>query len=382
MRICYLADGRYVHAHRWLRFFSERGHEMSLVSFAPVEQRHIAAIEDAGARYLGQLEPFHLKRFWRTTGQIARLKKLFRDEQIDIAHSHFLGVNSWYAALSGFHPHVITVMGGDVLGEDWQPGSDIRERWLTPYALRNADLITCWSSKLTNVVKRYSRPGTRVEVVHGGVDVRRFTPGPAPQDLRAELKIPVDAKVILSPRLMRPIYNLDKIALVARELWRQQSAAHFLFAVVPEAKDFDYERKVHGILGNDHRVRFLEAIPHDRMADFYRLADVTISIPASDGTPMSVLESLACGTPVIVSNIPNYDPDYIENEKTVLVTDADDINSIHSALTRILNDAELRRALATEGRRRVEAHGSHEEQMTHMEDLYYSVVSRSDSRNG
>ena len=76
MRICYLADGRYVHAHRWLRFFSERGHEMSLVSFAPVEQRHIAAIEDAGARYLGQLEPFHLKRFWRTTGQIARLKRL------------------------------------------------------------------------------------------------------------------------------------------------------------------------------------------------------------------------------------------------------------------------------------------------------------------
>jgi len=380
MRICYLADGRYIHASRWLKFFSERGHEMSLVSFAPVEQRHIAAIQDAGARYLGQLEPFHLKRFWRTTAQIARLKKLFREEQIDIVHSHFLGVNSWYAALSGFHPHVITVMGGDILGEDWQPGSDIRERWLTPYALRNADLITCWSRKLTNVVKGYSQ-GVPVEVVHGGVDIHRFTPGPEPQVLRDELKIPCGAKVILSPRLMRPLYNLDKIALAAREIWPNFPDAYFLFAILPAAKDFNYEQNVRQILGSEigNRARFLDAIPHDRMPDYYRLADVTISIPSSDGTPMSVLESLACGTPVIVSNIPNYDSDYIEAEKTVLVADPHDVNAVVSTLTRLLKDAELCHSLATEGRQRVAAHGSYEAQMGHMEDLYYSLINRTSS---
>ena len=354
---------------------------MSLLSFAPMQSHHISAVEGAGARYLGELEPFHLKRFWRTTRQIARLKKLFRNEKIDIAHSHFLGVNSWYAALSGFHPHVITVMGGDILGEDWRPGPDIRERLLTPFALRKADLITCWSSKLTSVVKRYSRADTPIEVIHGGVDVQWFRPDGAPPNLRDELKIPADAKIILSPRLMRPLYNLDKIALAAREVWTQIPDAYFLFAVLPAAKDFDYERRVRGIFNDDKRVRFLEAIPHERMADFYRLADVTISIPSSDGTPMSVLESLACGTPAIVSNIPNYDPDYIEAEKTVLVANADDVASIFSALTRILNDAALRRALASEGRQRVEAHGSYQTQMTRMENLYYSLVNRAEFRN-
>jgi glycosyltransferase involved in cell wall biosynthesis len=382
MRICYLADGRYVHAHRWLRFFSERGHQTSLVSFAPVQSAHVEAIENAGGRYLGELDGLHLKRFWRTTGQIARLKKLFRDEKIDIAHSHFLGVNSWYAALSGFHPNVVTVMGGDILGEDWRPGPDIRERWLTPFALRNADLITCWSSKLTKVVKRYSRPETPIEVIHGGVDLRRFGPGPAPRDLRDELKIPAEAKIVLSPRLMKPLYNLDKIALAAREIWTQVPNAFFLFAVSADDKNLDYERKVRGILGDDERVRFLDGISHERMADFYRLADVTISIPDSDGTPLSVLESLACGTPVIVSDIPNYDPDYIEAEKTVLMSEPDDIQSIVSALTRMLSDAMLRQTLATEGRRRVEAHGSYESQMTRMEDLYYSLVNRTGFTNG
>jgi glycosyltransferase involved in cell wall biosynthesis len=346
-----------------------------------MQPAHIEAVENAGARYLGELDGLHLKRFWRTTGQIARLKKLFRSEKIDIVHSHFLGVNSWYAALSGFHPNVVTVMGGDILGEGWQPGPDIRERWLTPFALRKADLITCWSSRLTSVVKRYSRPDTPIEVIHGGVDVKQFSPAAAPRHLRDELRIPADAKIILSPRLMKPLYNLDQIALAAREIWPHVPNAYFLFAVSADDKNLDYERKVRGMLGDDRRVRFLESIPHERMGDFYRLADVTISIPSSDGTPLSVLESLACGTSVLVSNIPNYDPDYIEAGKTVLMAESSDVASIVSSLTRMLSDATLRQTLASEGRRRVEAHGSYEAQMTRMEDLYYALVKRAEFRN-
>src|SRR5687768_2534065 len=215
MRICYLADGRYIHAHRWLQFFSSRGHHMSLFSFAPMSAAHVAAVENAGAKYLGELSTFHLKRFWRTAKEIRRVRRTLRREKIDIVHSHFLGANAWYAALSGFHPAIITVMGGDILGEDWQPGNDIRERWLTPYALRKADLITCWSQKLVSVVKRYSQPDAPVEVIHGGVDVLRFQPGPKSEQLRQRLNIPAEAKIVLSPRLMRPLYNLDKLALAA-----------------------------------------------------------------------------------------------------------------------------------------------------------------------
>jgi glycosyltransferase involved in cell wall biosynthesis len=180
---------------------------------------------------------------------------------------------------------------------------------------------------------------------------------------------------------MRPLYNLDKIALAAREIWPNFPDAYFLFAILPAAKDFNYEQNVRQILGSEigNRARFLDAIPHDRMPDYYRLADVTISIPSSDGTPMSVLESLACGTPVIVSNIPNYDSDYIEAEKTVLVADPHDVNAVVSTLTRLLKDAELCHSLATEGRQRVAAHGSYEAQMGHMEDLYYSLVDRTSS---
>ncbi len=376
MRICYLADGRYIHAHRWLKFFSTRGHQMSLFSFAPMRAHHVAAVENAGAKYLGELSPFHLKRFWRTASELRRVRATLRREKIDIVHSHFLGANAWYAALSGFHPAIITVMGGDILGEDWRPGSDIRERWLTPYALRKADLITCWSQKLVKVVKRYSRPDAPVEVIHGGVDTERFQPGPESQALREQLKIPADAKVILSPRLMRPLYNLDKIALAAESIWAAMPDTYFLFAVLPEAKDFAYEQRVREILGRDtgDRVRFLDAIGHDEMPDYYRLADVTVSIPSSDGTPMSVLESMACGTPVVVSDISDYDPRYIEAEKTVLSASPRDENEIAAALLRLLRNEKLATSLTEEAKQRVVASGSYDAQMSRMEELYRRLL--------
>jgi glycosyltransferase involved in cell wall biosynthesis len=349
---------------------------MSLLSFAPMTREHIEAVEQSGARYLGELSPFHLKRFWHTATQVSHLRRLLREQKIDLVHSHFVGVNAWYGALSRFHPTVITVMGGDILGEDWKPGPDIRERWLTPYALRNADLITCWSNQLVPVVRRFSGPHVPIEVVHGGVELERFFPGPRPRYLLERLNLPATARVILSPRLMRPLYNLDQIALAAQSVCKAVPETYFIFAVLPEAKDDALEAKVREIFARGSardRVRFVGAIPHDEMADFYRLADVTVSIPSSDGTPMSVLESMACKTPVLVSRIPNYDSHYIEEEKTVMMVDPTDSEAVATALIILLQDRALAQSLASEAKRRVRLSGSYESQMAKMNELYHAL---------
>ena len=377
MRICYLADGRYIHSHRWLRYFSNHGHQTFLFSFEPLTPSNIDAVENAGAKYLGELSPFHLKRFWRTTAQISRLRRLLREERIDVVHSHFVGVNAWYGALSRFHPTVITVMGGDILGEDWKPGPDIRERCLTPFALRNADLITCWSNKLIPVVRRYTRPEVPIEVIHGGVELKRFFPGPRPQYLLERLGLRQTARVILSPRLMKPLYNLDTIASAAEQVCAAVPETYFVFAVLPAGKDDSYEVKVREILERGavkDRVRYVGSIPHDEMADYYRLADVTVSIPSSDGTPMSVLESMACETPVLVSRIPNYDAHYIEDQKTVMMADQTDPGAVATALIRLLQDSALAEGLAAEAKRRVVESASYDSQMAKMNELYEKVA--------
>src|ERR1041385_4451953 len=238
MRICYLADGRYIHAQRWLRYFSEHGHEMRLVSFAPMTPEHIRSIEDAGARYLGEMDSsFHLKRFWLTAQRLMSLRRLLRREKIDVLHCHFLGSNAWYAALSGFRPLVITVMGGgDVRGPGWQPNG-ARERLLTPFALRHADLVTSWSRVMAEAVRPYCRDGTPLEVIHGGVDLTRFHRGPKQGFLRERWKLPPDAKVVFSPRLMRPLSNITQIAAAAGLVHEKVPNTYFLFAAPAEERD-------------------------------------------------------------------------------------------------------------------------------------------------
>ena len=97
-------------------------------------------------------------------------------------------------------------------------------------------------------------------------------------------------------------------------------------------------------------------------------------IPETDGTPMTVLESMACGTPVVVSDIPDYDPHYIEPGETVLSARPQDTAGLAQAILRLLDDSDLVGRLAAEAWNRVRMIGGYEAQMSRMEELYISLA--------
>src|SRR6201999_941082 len=57
-------------------------------------------------------------------------------------------------------------------------------------------------------------------------------------------------------------------------------------------------------LGGGTRVRFLGAIPHAELKEIYGAADASILASSREGWANVLLESMACGTPVIASDIP------------------------------------------------------------------------------
>lgn len=378
MRICYFADGRSVHTQRWMKFFAERGHEMHLLSFSPMSADNVADFEKINIKCHGSTGNFYLKKFWLALGDLRKLKKILKAEKIDVLHCHFLTANAWYAALSGFHPYIITIMGGgDVVGKDWKPDTSFQAQNLTPLALRRADLITSWSPLMADVVRPYCRPETPIEVIHGGIHLENFTPGAKPSYLLERLGIPFDAKVIFSPRLMRPLSNIDQIAEAFGLLSSKLSNAFLVIACPKHEIDMAYTEKIKQILANNdllEKTRFVIGIPHNEIADYFRLADVTISIPDTDGTPMTVLESMACGTPAVIGDLPDYDKRYFEDEKTVVMVETDNPQSIAAAVSRLLNENHLTENIIIEAQRRVVESGSYESQMSKMERLYEKLV--------
>jgi len=176
---------------------------------------------------------------------------------------------------------------------------------------------------------------------------------------------------------MRPLSNITTIARAAEYVCKQVPEAVFVFTAPGEQRDSKYENEVRDILnanGLQDRARFVKAIPHDEIADYYRLAAVTVLIPSTDGTPLTALESMACGTPVVCGDIPDYDAKYFENGKTVLMADIADSSSVADAIVALLKQDELAANLASEAHARVVKFGSYESQMSRMEQLYQGIM--------
>ncbi len=379
MRICYFADGRYIHALRWMRYFAGKGHEMHLISFAEVGSEQIAELKVAGIKYHGHTGNFHLKKFWLTLRDISFVRTILFQEKIDILHSHFLGPNAWYGTLSGFHPHIITIMGGDVIGETWLPNKGFREKVLTTRALEHADTITAWSPFLANIVKPFCKSASEISVVHGGVQLDRFARGIPNCDLREKLGIPVDAKFVFSARLLRRLYNIDVIAMAAGIVCEKYPETYFVIALPETILDSEYTEGVKKLIAEGsaaENVRFVSTISHDDIPNYFKEADVSVSIPSTDGTPMSVLESMAAGTPTVIGDLINYDREYFEDEVTTLMIDVQNPEALAHAILRYFTDKELVTNITNEALRRVEETGSYEFQMEKMDAIYNRVLRR------
>ena len=360
-----------------MKYFVERGYDVHLISFAEITAERVGELTTLGIKYHGVTGNVHLKRFWLTLKDLKFVRSVLKKEKIDILHSHFLGPNVWYGALSGFHPHIVTAMGGDVTGKDWTPSRNAQERFLTPYALRNADVVTAWGPVLAERLRPYVRKGVNIEITHGGVDLKQFKPGSKSSFLRKSLNIPEDGRIVFSPRLIRRLYNIDTIARAAGLVCTQRLNVYFVIALPETILDDEYVTEIKQIFADSaakDAVRFVPTIRYDEMADHYRLADASVSIPDTDGTPMTVLESMACGTPTVIGNLPDYDREYFEHEATTLMTDVKDPHSVANTILRFLSDGDLANRITDEARHRVTATGGYEYQMGKMDEIYRRVL--------
>src|SRR5262249_27789336 len=104
------------------------------------------------------------------------------------------------------------------------------------------------------------------------------------------------------------------------------------------------------------------------------LADCVVSIPETDGTPMTVMEAAACGAACVIRDLPDYDPEAFVHEQSVLRVPLRDPSDLGSAIGRLAADPSLRKRLQAGGREMVETHASYAREMGRLEELYRALV--------
>lgn len=288
----------------------------------------------------------------------AAIREACADSAIDVLHVQQLGVFAALARLSGHHPLMLTPWGSDVLRiREWP----LSARFAIRYALRGADAVTCCAPHIREAVISLGAPRERCHDIGWGVDEHVHAPDEADRHaVRAAWGIDEDDLVILSTRRLEALYRID---VLMRAFAHVLSVDPDSWLVVGSYGSQDSELKALAEeLSIGHRVRFLGRLPESgwpSMASVYRAGDVYCSIPWSDGAPLSVLEALSTGLPVVAADLPSM-RDWISKPGAGLVWSGGDVRGL-SAL--ILEAYRERESLGRSGRRYVLEHQSRRQEM-------------------
>jgi glycosyltransferase involved in cell wall biosynthesis len=121
------------------------------------------------------------------------------------------------------------------------------------------------------------------------------------------------------------------------------------------------------------------ATSETEIAERLRSADIGISVPSSDSAPVSVLEALACGIPVIASDLPAV-RELINDGDNGLLVPPGDAKSLQHSLLALLQDPDRRRRFREVAFRRIEERPDREAEMRKLEHLYQALIQNGKDR--
>jgi L-malate glycosyltransferase len=368
MRVCYISNPNSSHTRRWVGWFARHGYEVCLLADVPQQAPwpEVKVIDLSKISYAPVIR-FPIWTVW--------LRRFLHQWQPDILHAHRVNSAGWLAAASGFHPFVVTPWGSDVL---IQPQRSQLARWLAGFSLGRADVITVNSDTINDQVIKLGARAGGVKRLQFGVETDIFTPSQNPDirsmELRRQLGLAEDSPVVLSPRAIHPIYNIDIILQAIPGVCQVYPKAVFLF------KEFNIEPAYKAQLdqmiqdlGVGANLRWLPP-SQDRheMADLYRMSSIVVSVPVSDGTPVSVLEAMACGKPVICSDLPTV-REFITSGEDGWLVPVRQSAALVDAIIQLLAQPQLGSELGTKANRVVAERYNYELEMQRMELIYQEL---------
>ena len=365
MIICIIGNPNSIHVHRWVKHFKSEGDIIHLIG----EHTPIAPIPE-GIIFHDLTIKINIRKL-RYLVWALHVRQILEKIKPDILHAHSVVSAGWLGAAAGFHPFLITAHGSDLLLLE-------KRSWffqkLTKWAINKADYVTCVSENLANKAKILGVKPERVEVIPIGVNLITFQPSLNSQYLRHKLGLGAEP-IVLSIRAMNPTYNLLDIAKAIPRVLEQVPQTRFLIFAYNIDQDYFSQFK-HYLVDEiaSGSVRVVQNLPDDKaIAEYYQVCDVAISVPSSDGTPVSVLEAMACGTAVIASDLPSLH-DWISSEQDGLIIPVGDIQAITNAVIRLIQDKHLRNKLGINAAGRIQKQGNNQYWMQRMMGIYHALT--------
>lgn len=280
----------------YLQAFHDKGYEV-----------WVAANQSAPVPYADRVValPFD-KRFFsfKNVKAIFKIRKLLKDENFDMVSTHTALASAVIrAAVLLLHqkPKVFCTVHGYLFNED-----DGLKKWiyLLPEKIcaRVTDVLMVMNHENYGIAEKHKLYRDKLYYINGmGIDLTKYKP--------------VSREERLSARRKRGIPEKDFLYVYAAEFSRRKNQAFLIKAFADVCKDYPRMKLLlsgEGVLLEERKELVRQLHVEDQigflgyvtdMRELYSVCDVCVTSSKIEGLPFNVMEALACGLPVIASDI-------------------------------------------------------------------------------
>ena len=304
---------------------------------------------------------------------VPRLLGLLARNRYDMVHCHLFGANLLGNSLAALC-RVPVRLTHDQTNDDLRHRSFLY-RHLDIQANRLAHHIVAVSSSIrTFLCEKEGIPADKVTVIYNAVDLERFTPeapGPGREKWRQAWGLPAEALVVGGIGRLHYQKNFTLFLEVAAEVSAKIPEA--VFVIAGEGPDRAALEEMSRKLGLSSRVRFLGFVKE--MPELYQNLDVLLLTSHFEGTPLTVLEALAMGVPVVASRVDGV-AEVLQNGRDACLAPPGRRDLFVGEVCRVLRDRALGQRLALAGQETVRRRHSAAAMVRQVEDLYLQLLER------
>ena len=229
---------------------------------------------------------------YRVLFKYFQIRRIIRKIKPDIVNPHYITSHGFLMALikrTGMTDFFLvqSSWGSDILVS---PFKNSLYKWITRFTLRSADLNTCVSSRMYEIITSM----TRIRCLNFSYGIM-VMPGNDPADK--------DDFLFFSNRHLSKNYNIDKVLLYFSKIASMEETARLIVA-----NDGNYRESLYKLskeLGIEDKVEFTGMLTADEQVRHYNRSRFYISIPTSDAIAVSLMEAMSFGCIPIVSDLPS-----------------------------------------------------------------------------
>jgi len=313
MRVLYFSRDYSTHDHRFLTALAKTEHKLFFMRLErrdhPLEDRPLP-LEIELVNWAGGNNPFtyaNLPGYW------VSLKRVIKKIKPDLIQAGPIQTSALLVALTGFQPLLSVSWGYDLLLD---AEKDVFWRWATHYTLHHSALMVGDCATIRQRAVSYGMDDNFIVTFPWGIDLAHFKPIDYllttihNQRSEASHTLPVEgsqepqkeAFTILSTRSWEEVYGVDVFARAFVMAAQQNDGLNLV--MLGNGSQAAVLREIFSDGGVLERVSLPGQVSYANLPRYYRSADLYVSASHSDGTSISLLEAMACGLPVLVSDIP------------------------------------------------------------------------------